>query len=89
MARILDFSELERAVRLAVQYLKTEGVIIGNWHIERIPGRGDTILLVNSDGSIQKVFLIRDNVDQTAADIMLILLRWHSKLSISNHGAFL
>ena len=89
MARILDFSELERAVRLAVQYLKMKGVIIGDWHIERIPGREDTILLVNSDGSIQKVFLIRDNVGQTAADIVLILLRWHSKLSISNHGTYL
>lgn len=89
MTRILAFSELERAVRLAVQYLKTEGIIIGDWHIERIPGRGDTLLLVHSDGSIQKVFLIRDNVNQTAADIMLILLRWHSKLSISNHGTSL
>lgn len=89
MARILDFSELERAVQLAVQYLETEGIIIGDWHIERIPGRWDTLLLVHSDGSIQKVFLIRDNVSQTAADIMLILLRWHSKLSISNHGTYL
>lgn len=89
MARILDFSELERAVRLAVQYLKTKGVSIGDWHIDRIPGRGDTLLLVNSDGSIQKVFLIRDNVEQTAADIVLILLRWHSKRSISNHGTSL
>lgn len=89
MARILDFSELEIAVQLAVQYLKTEGIIIVDWHIERIPARWDTILLVHSDGSIQKVFLIRDNVSQTAADIMLILLRWHSKLSISNHGTSL
>ena len=52
MARILDFRELERAVRMAVQYLKTEGIIIGDWHIERIPGRWDTLLLVHSDGSI-------------------------------------
>ena len=89
MARILDFSELESAVQLAVQYLKTEGIIIGDWHIERIPARWYTLLLVHSDGSIQKVFLIRDNVSQTAADIMLILLRWHSKLSISNHGTYL
>lgn len=89
MGRILDSRELERAVRMGVQYLKTKGIIIGDWHIERIPGRGDTLLLVHSDGSIQKVFLIRDNVSQTVADIMLILLRWHSKLSISNHGTYL
>ncbi len=70
MARILDFPELEKAVRMAVRYLGQKGVIIRDWHIERILGGGDTLWLVHTDGRIQRMFLIRDNVKQTAADIV-------------------
>ena len=77
MGRILDFNELERAVRLAVQYLKTKGIIIKDWHIERTLGGGDTLRLVHSDGLIQEVFLIRDNVNRTAAYIIEVALKAH------------
>lgn len=77
MARILDFPELEKAVRMAVRYLGQKGVIIRNWHIERRLGGGDTLWLVHSDGLIQRMYLIRDNVNRTAADIIEIALKAH------------
>lgn len=75
MGRILDSRELERAVRMAVQYLKTKGVIIRDWNIERTIGGGDMLRLVHSDGSIQSVSLIRDNVKRTAVYIIEIALK--------------
>lgn len=77
MARILDFRELERAVRIAVRYLGHKGVIIRDWHIERTMGGGDMLWLVHSDGLIQSVSLIRDNVNRTAAYIIEIALKAH------------
>lgn len=77
MGRILDFPELENAVRMAVRYLKTKGVTIKDWHIERRLGGGDTLWLVHSDGLIQRMYLIRDNVNRTAADIIEIALKAH------------
>ncbi len=77
MARILDLNELERAVRLAVQYLKTKGIIIKDWHIESTLGGGDTLRLVHSDGLIQEVLLIRDNVNRTATYIIEVALKAH------------
>ena len=75
MARILDFPELEKAVRMADRYLGQKGVIISDWHIERTMGGGDMLCLVHSDGSIQSVSLIRDNVNRTAAYIIEMALK--------------
>lgn len=77
MARILDFHELEKAVRMAVRYLEQKGVIIRDWHIERTLGGGDTLWIVHSDGLIQKMFLIRDDVNRTAADIIEVARKAH------------
>ncbi len=77
MARILDFPELEKAVRMAVRYLGQKGVIIRDWHIERTLGGGDTLRLVHSDGLIQEVFLIQDNVNRTAAYIIEVARKAH------------
>ena len=77
MARILDFPELEKAVRMAVRYLGQKRVIIRDWHIERTLVGGDTLRLVHSDGLIQEVVLIQDNVNRTAASIIEVARKAH------------